>query len=434
MAPDRGLERLARCEPAAREGPRAGERLARPLPEERGELAVAHLQHHCEHGLRWVRRCVRLGQGLRLRVENLTERHADAPHSTGIPARSTGSRRQQCSQAAAARTTRRRRRRRRRPAEALKVGLIVDRGQLDDNGFNELAFKGLKRAEQDLGVEGRVVESASAADYIPNMSSLARDGYDLIIGVGFAQGDAIGKAAKRFPKTKFAIIDVSQADVPGKPKNVQGLLFREEEVGYLAGYLAGLQEKGRDGPDSISAVGGFKEPPVDRFIAGYRAGAREGVAGDHGSLGLLAGLGRPGQVQGAGAQPDRSRLGCRLPGRRRLRPRRAERGRRAGPLGNRRRRRPVVPRQVHPHERAEGCRRCGLPDDQVDPGPHVEGRPQRDLRAQGRGSRSRQGQPARPRRGHRQDQRDQARDHRAARSRTSRGQSARAEPERPFGT
>jgi basic membrane protein A len=164
-------------------------------------------------------------------------------------------------------------------AEALKVGLIVDRGQLDDNGFNELAFKGLTRAEDDLRVEGRVVESASAADYIPNMSSLARDGYDLIIGVGFAQGDAVGKTAKRFPKTKFAIIDVDQANVPGKPKNVQGLLFREEEVGYLAGYLAALQEKGRDGPDSISAVGGFKEPPVDRFIAGYKAGAEKASPG-----------------------------------------------------------------------------------------------------------------------------------------------------------
>ncbi|MBA2383554.1 MAG: BMP family ABC transporter substrate-binding protein, partial [Actinobacteria bacterium] len=162
-----------------------------------------------------------------------------------------------------------------RPAPTLRVGLIVDRGQLDDNGFNELAYRGLQRSEDKLGVEGRVVESASSADYIPNMSSLARDGYDLIIGVGFAQGDAIGKTAKRFPKTKFAIVDVDQAFVPGKPKNVQGLLFREEEVGYLVGFLAALQEKGRNGPDSISAVGGVKEPPVDRFIAGYRAGAEK---------------------------------------------------------------------------------------------------------------------------------------------------------------
>jgi basic membrane protein A len=162
---------------------------------------------------------------------------------------------------------------------ALKVGLIVDKGQLDDNGFNELAFKGLQRAQAELSVEGRVIESASAADYIPNMTSLARQDYDLVIGVGFAQGDALGKVAQKFPETKFAIIDVDQAFVPGKPANVQGLLFREEEVGYLVGYLAALQEKRRDGADIISAVGGMKEPPVDRFIAGYFAGAKKADPG-----------------------------------------------------------------------------------------------------------------------------------------------------------
>jgi basic membrane protein A len=164
-------------------------------------------------------------------------------------------------------------------AESIKVGLITDLGQLDDDGFNELAFRGLTRAEEELGIEGRVVESASAADYIPNMTSLARQGYDLVIGVGFAQGDAIGKVAKRFPDTNFAIIDVDHAFVPGKPANVQGLLFREEEVGYLVGYLAGLVEKRREGDDVISAVGGMKEPPVDRFIAGYFAGAKKAAPG-----------------------------------------------------------------------------------------------------------------------------------------------------------
>jgi basic membrane protein A len=162
---------------------------------------------------------------------------------------------------------------------SIRVGLIVDQGQLDDNGFNELAFKGLTRAEEELGIEGRVIESASSADYIPNMTTLARDGYDLVIGVGFAQGDAVGKVAQKYPDVNFAIIDVDQAFVPGTPANVEGLLFREQEVGYLAGYLAGLEEKRRAGEDVISAVGGMKEPPVDRFIAGYFAGAEKAAPG-----------------------------------------------------------------------------------------------------------------------------------------------------------
>ena len=162
--------------------------------------------------------------------------------------------------------------------KAVKVGLITDLGQLNDNGFNELAYNGLKRAERELGIQGRVIESKSAADYVPNMSTLARQGYDLIIGVGFAQGDAIATAAKKYPNTKFAIVDVDQSSLKGKPANVRGLLFREQEVGYLAGYLAALEAK-QAGAERISAVGGFKEPPVDRYIAGYKAGAQAAVPG-----------------------------------------------------------------------------------------------------------------------------------------------------------
>jgi len=164
------------------------------------------------------------------------------------------------------------------PESSLKVGLVADAGQLNDNGFNELAFNGLKRAERELGITGRVVEAKTAADYVPNMSTLARQGYGLIIGVGFAQGDAIAAAAKKFPDTSFAIVDVDQSFLKGKPTNVEGLLFREEQVGYLVGYLGALEAK-RIGSTSISAVGGFKEPPVDRFIAGYKAGAVAAVPG-----------------------------------------------------------------------------------------------------------------------------------------------------------
>jgi basic membrane protein A and related proteins len=164
------------------------------------------------------------------------------------------------------------------PSSGLRVALVTDAGQLNDNGFNELAYKGLQRAEKDLGITGRVVEAKTAADYVPNMSTLARQGYDLIIGVGFAQGDAIAATAKKFPDTNFAIVDVDQSFLKGKPQNVLGLLFKEEQVGYLVGYLGALEAK-RAGKESISAVGGFKEPPVDRFIAGYKAGAEAAVPG-----------------------------------------------------------------------------------------------------------------------------------------------------------
>jgi basic membrane protein A and related proteins len=163
-------------------------------------------------------------------------------------------------------------------AKTFEVGLVADQGELNDHGFNQLAYAGLLKAKHDLGVKGRVVESASPAEYIPNMVALARQGYDLIIGVGFAQGDAIAATAKKFPGTHFAIVDVDQRDLKGKPKNVVGLLFKEQQVGYIVGYLGALSAK-RKGGKEISAVGGFKQPPVDRYIAGYRAGAERAVPG-----------------------------------------------------------------------------------------------------------------------------------------------------------
>src|SRR5918911_2647662 len=164
-------------------------------------------------------------------------------------------------------------------SKQIKVGLVTDINQLNDRGFNHLAYVGLQRAQSKLGIKGSVYQSQSAQDYIPNLAQFAKRGYDLVISVGFAQADAVAKVAKRFPKTHFAIIDVDATTLAGKPKNVLGLLFREQEVGYLAGYLAGLVEKHQPGPDVIGSVGGMKEPPVDRFIAGYQAGAKKADPG-----------------------------------------------------------------------------------------------------------------------------------------------------------
>jgi len=155
---------------------------------------------------------------------------------------------------------------------SFKVGLSTDIGGLNDRSFNHLAYLGLQRAGKELGVQTRVVQSNSPAEYIPNLSALARQGYDLVIGVGFTEIDAMKAVAKQFPKTHFAIVDVANADEGGLP-NVEGLLFKEQEAGYLAGYAAGLAAKAQGGK-AVSSVGGQKQPPVDRYIAGFQAGAK----------------------------------------------------------------------------------------------------------------------------------------------------------------
>jgi basic membrane protein A and related proteins len=152
----------------------------------------------------------------------------------------------------------------------LKVALVTDVGGLNDKSFNALAYKGLKNAEKTLGIDGRVFISKSSADYIPNLSTGARS-YDLVIGVGFLMADQLAAVAKRFPDTKFAIVDYPAAALKGAPKNARGILFAEQEAGCLAGVAAATVSKS----GVIGSVGGQKIPPVDHYIAGYQYCAKK---------------------------------------------------------------------------------------------------------------------------------------------------------------
>jgi basic membrane protein A and related proteins len=163
-------------------------------------------------------------------------------------------------------------------AESIKAGVVTDIGGLNDRSFNALANKGRKDAESQLGVETRVLVSKSNTDYVPSLTTLAQQQFDLIVPVGFLMADATNTVASQLPNAKFAIVDFSAAGLKDKPKNVEGLLFKEQEAGYLAGYLAGLWAKDNDAK-VVSTVGGQKIPPVDHYIAGFQAGAKKANPG-----------------------------------------------------------------------------------------------------------------------------------------------------------
>jgi basic membrane protein A and related proteins len=162
--------------------------------------------------------------------------------------------------------------------KSIKTGLVTDIGGLNDKSFNFLANKGLEDAESQLGTTGRVFISKSNGDYIPNLTTSAQGQNDLTISVGFLMGDATATVAKKFPNNNFAIIDFSASALKGKPQNVEGLLFKEQEAGYLVGYLAGLWAKDNNAT-TVSSVGGQKIPPVDHYIAGYQKGAKDANPG-----------------------------------------------------------------------------------------------------------------------------------------------------------
>ena len=163
--------------------------------------------------------------------------------------------------------------------QTIKVAIVTDIGGLNDKGFNQLSNVGLERAKKELAVDGRVYITNSASDRIPNLSSAARSGYGLVIGVGFLMFEPLGKVAPSFSETKFAGVDVPWALVEGKPSNVRGIQFKEQEAGYLVGYMAGLVVKQQGGKQTVSGIGANKVPAIVKFLAGYPAGVKKANPG-----------------------------------------------------------------------------------------------------------------------------------------------------------
>ena len=100
----------------------------------------------------------------------------------------------------------------------------------------------------------------------------------MTIGAGSLMAGPVNEIATEFPKRKFVIVDVNVTALASRPANVQGLLFKAQEAGYLVGYAAGLWAKER-GAAAVGSVGGLKIPPVDSYIAGFQAGAKRANPG-----------------------------------------------------------------------------------------------------------------------------------------------------------
>ncbi|WP_145950101.1 BMP family protein [Paenibacillus sp. Y412MC10] len=157
-----------------------------------------------------------------------------------------------------------------------RVGLVSDTGGVNDHTINQLAYSGLKTAEATLGVKTSLIQSKSASDYVPNITQFAQDGYDMIITVGFTMSDAVTQVAKKYPKTKFVILDQAIDGIP----NVAGVSFKSEECGYLVGALVGLLKQGNkisglNDKNVVGVVGGLPIPPVDSYIAGFQQGVQK---------------------------------------------------------------------------------------------------------------------------------------------------------------
>lgn len=150
-------------------------------------------------------------------------------------------------------------------ANKVRVGIVFDIGGKDDRSFNSAANQGVLRAKKELPIVLRDAEPGDATSLEPAMRAFAQYGYNLIIGVGFAQAPIIEQVAKDYPNTHFAIVD-GVCDSP----NVASLLFKEHQGSFLVGMIAAETSK----TNTIGFVGGMDIPLIRKFLKGYEEGAK----------------------------------------------------------------------------------------------------------------------------------------------------------------
>ncbi len=158
---------------------------------------------------------------------------------------------------------------------AVDVGVVFDLGGRGDKSFNDGAYLGAERAAKELGARVHFIEPGEGSDREAGLRTLAAEGMDLVIGVGFIFTDDLTQLAREYPKTHFAGIDYAiQTDAAGKvvppPSNLAALKFREQEGAFLVGALAALA----GGSKRVGFVGGMDFPLIHKFEAGYRAGVK----------------------------------------------------------------------------------------------------------------------------------------------------------------
>lgn len=150
-----------------------------------------------------------------------------------------------------------------------RIGLMITPRGLNDKGFNDYAYDGLKQAEKNLNIEGVVIEPSTMQDHEASLRFFAGQKFDAIIVVGVGFNDAIRKVSAEHPDLQFYVIDSETEE-----GNIHGIYFREDEGAYLCGYLAARMSK----TGKIGFIGGVKIPVIERFATGYRNGAQAAVS------------------------------------------------------------------------------------------------------------------------------------------------------------
>jgi len=153
------------------------------------------------------------------------------------------------------------------PADPLRyrVGLVTDGGTVDDGSLNQSAYQGLQRAAEEFDLDFNVIETVQAGDFETNIATFINAGYDMIVTVGPLLGETTRAMAETYPDVSFVAVDVAYE---AAPDNLAGLTFREDQMGFLAGALAGLISKSK----TVGVVAGLDTTATRRLRSGYENG------------------------------------------------------------------------------------------------------------------------------------------------------------------
>ncbi|MGD1879689.1 MAG: BMP family protein [Kiloniellaceae bacterium] len=150
-------------------------------------------------------------------------------------------------------------------AADINPAVVFDMGGKFDKSFNEGVYNGVEQFKKETGIEYREFEVTNETQREQALRRMAQRGADPVIGVGYAQADALAKVAKEFPDTRFAIID-SVVDLP----NVRSIVFKEHEGSFLVGMIAAMKSE----TGKVGFIGGMDIPLISKFACGYEQGAK----------------------------------------------------------------------------------------------------------------------------------------------------------------
>ncbi|PRO64714.1 BMP family lipoprotein [Alkalicoccus urumqiensis] len=154
--------------------------------------------------------------------------------------------------------------------EGFSSKMVTDVGGVDDRSFNESAWAGLTQFGEDYpAADVDYIQSGSAADYLPNLQQLAREGVDITFAIGFLMADDIREVAQQNPDQSFAIVDEVVTDDDGNPiDNLASLTFAEHEGSFLVGAIAAMHTE----TNEVGFIGGVESELIKKFESGFKAG------------------------------------------------------------------------------------------------------------------------------------------------------------------